>query len=54
MEQHRKYSLFTIDLEVTQGIVQYLLYHDSYVYAKFEVATSNRLGRDVFTRKNSI
>ena len=45
---------FDLDLEVTQNVAQYPLHHDTYEYAKFEVASSNCLGRDVFTRKNCI
>ena len=44
---------FDLDLgvKVTQNVVQYPLQHVTYAPAKFEVATSNSLGEDTFTRK---
>ena len=53
---HRKYLLFFLfylDLWVkaTQNIAKYPLHYVTYVPAKFEVATSNGLGGDAFTRK---
>ena len=49
-------SFFTFDLEVkvTQNVAQYPLHHVTYAPAKFEVATSNHLSKNVFTRKYSI
>ena len=54
MVHHRKYPLFTLDLEATQYIARYPLHHDTYAHVKFTVATSNRLGRYLFTRKYSL
>ena len=47
-------TVFDIDLGVTQNIAQHPLHHVTYVPAEFEVATSNGLGVDAFTRKYSI
>ena len=47
-------SMFDLDLGVTQNVAQYLLHHVTYSATKFEVATSNRLGGDTFTRKYNI
>ena len=46
-------TLYDLDLvgKVTQNAVQYPPNHMTYVPAKYEVATSNSLGEDVFTRK---
>ena len=48
-------TLYDLDLvvKVTQNVVQYPSNHMTYMYApaKFEVATSNSLGEDGFTRK---
>ena len=46
-------ALFDLDLwaKVTRNVAQYPLHHVTYSAAKFEVATSNRLGRGTFTRK---
>ena len=46
-------TLYDLDLvvKVTQNVVQYPLNHMTYAPAKFEVATSNSLGEDGFTRK---
>ena len=38
-------------VKVTQNVVQYPPHHMMYAPAKFEVAMSNGLGGDVFTRK---
>ena len=48
-------STFDLDLgiKVTQNVAQYPLHHVTYSVTKFEVATSNRLGGDTFTRKNT-
>ena len=44
----------TFDLDhghkVTQNVAQYPLHHVTYSATKFEVATSNGLGGDTFTR----
>ena len=47
-------TLFDLDLrvKVTQNVAQYPLHHVRYSATKFEVATSNRLGGDTFTRKS--
>ena len=51
-------SIFDLDLDigvkVTQNVAQYPLCHVTYSATKFEVATSNRLGGDTFTRKYNI
>ena len=46
-------TLYDLDLvaKVTQNVVQYPPNHMTYSPAKFEVATSNSLGKDGFTRK---
>ena len=54
-----KYLTFDLDLvvkvtykvKVTQNVAQCPLHHVTYIATKFEVATSNRLGGDTFTRK---
>ena len=38
------------DLDVTGNVAQYPLHHVIYSATKFEVATSNGLGGDTFTR----
>ena len=45
-------SIFDLDLgvKVTQNVAQYPLHHVTYSTTKFEVATSNGLGGDTFTR----
>ena len=49
-------TLYDLDLvvKVTQIVVKYLANHMTYAPAKFEVATSNSLGENGFTRKNII
>ena len=46
-------TLYDLDLgvKVTYNVAQYSPYHEKYAPAKFEVATSNRLGEEAFTRK---
>ena len=48
-------SIFGIELgvkvTVTRNIAQYPLRHVTYSATKFEVVTSNGLGRDTFTKK---
>ena len=48
-----QYLTFDLDLgvKVTQNVAQYPLHHVTYQATKFEVARSNRLGGDTFTRK---
>ena len=38
-------------VKVTQDVAQYPLNHVTFAHVKFEVATSNGLGGDTFTRK---
>ena len=50
-EMHlQEITLYDLDL-VTQNVVQYPPNHMTYAPAKFEVATSNSIGEDGFTRK---
>ena len=48
-----QYLTFDLDLgvKVTQNVAQNPLHHVTYPATKFEVARSNRLGGDTFTRK---
>ena len=48
-----QYLTFDLDLgvKVTGNVAQYPPHHETYSATKFEVATSNRLGGDTFTRK---
>ena len=52
---YKKTQYLTFDLDpgvkVTQNVAQYPLHHVTYPATKFEVARSNRLGGDTFTRK---
>ena len=45
-------TVFDLDLgvKVTQNVAQFPLHHVTYSATKFEVATSNSLGGDTFTR----
>ena len=43
-----------LDIKVTQDVAQYPLHHVTYSDTKFEVATSNNIGRDAFTSKYTI
>ena len=51
-------AFYDLDLgvKVIQNVAQYPLHHMTYMYApaKFEVATSNALAGDAFTRKYKI
>ena len=49
-----QYLTFDLGVKVTQNVAQYPLHHVTYSAAKFEVATSNRLGGDTITRKYNI
>ena len=40
-----------IGVKVTRNVAQYPLHYVTYSATKFEIATSNRLGGDTFTRK---
>ena len=44
-------TLFNLGVKVTRKVAQYHLHHVTYSATKFEVATSNSLGEDIFTRK---
>ena len=44
-------TLFDLDLGVTQNAAQYSRHHVTYAPAKFDIATSDCLGEDAFTRK---
>ena len=48
-----QYLTFDLDLgvKVTEKVAQNPLHHVTYSATKFEVAKSNRLGGDTFTRK---
>ena len=50
------YLSFDLDLgvKVTQNVTQFPIYHLTYAISKFEVAISNGLGGDAFTRKYTI
>ena len=43
-------TFFDLVVKVTRNITQYTLHHVTYAATKFEVATSNGLGGDTFTR----
>ena len=43
-------TLFNLGVKFTKNIAQYPLHHVTYSGTKFEVATSNGLGGDTFTR----
>ena len=49
----QKKSLFDLDpkVKVTRNVAQYPLHHVTYSATKFEVATSNGLEGDTFTRE---
>ena len=48
-----QYLTFEVDIgvKVTQNVAQSLLHHVTYSATEFEVAMSNRLGGDTFTRE---
>ena len=54
--QKNQYLTFDLDLgvKVTQNVAQYPLHHVAHPATKFEVARSNCLGVDTFTRKFNI
>ena len=43
-------SIFDLFQYITRNVAQYPLHHVTYSATKFEVATSNSLGGDTFTR----
>ena len=45
-----QYLTFDLRVKVTQNVAQYPLHHVTYLATKFEVAMSNGLGGDTFTR----
>ena len=47
-------TLLDLDIKVTRNVAQYPLHYVTYAPAKFDAATSNGLGEDVFLRKNII
>ena len=47
-------TFFDLDGKVTRNFAQYPLHHVTYAPANFEVAMSNGLGGDAFTRKYTI
>ena len=44
------YLTFDLGVKVTRNVTQYPLHHVIYAPAKFEVASTNRLGEDTITR----
>ena len=50
-ESNQTNKIFDLNPGVTQNIAQCPLHHVTYAPAKFEVAMSNNLGGDKFTRK---
>ena len=50
----QEYTLYDLDVKVTQDVAQYPPDHMTYLPAKFKVATSSSLGEDAFTRKDII
>ena len=49
--QEKHYFTFDLDIKVTQNVAHYPQYHVTLASAEFEVATTNGLGGDAFTRK---
>ena len=52
--QENTLNVRDLQVKVTQNAVQCHLHHVTYPATKFEVATSNFLGVDTFTRKFNI
>ena len=50
-EKKIHYLTFDLGVKVTQNVAQYPLHHVTFSATRFEVATSNGLGGDTFTRK---
>ena len=48
---HLLYSLYDLGVKVMKNVAQYLLHYLTYASTNFEVARSNGLGGDAFTRK---
>ena len=51
LQEKVHYLTLTYGVNVIWIAAQYLLHHVTYAPTKFEVATSNSLGEDAFTRK---
>ena len=51
LQKNTVYNDLDLWVKVTQNVAQYPLHHMTYAPAKFEVAMSNGLGGDAFTRK---
>ena len=49
--QKIQYLIFDLGIKVTQDVANYPQHHVTYAHVKFEVAMSNGLGGDAFTRK---
>ena len=49
--QEKHYFTFDLDIKVTQNVAHYPQYHVTFASAVFEVAATNGLGGDAFTRK---
>ena len=47
----QKNTVFDLEVKVTQNVAQYHLHYVTYAPAKFEVAMTNSLRGDAFTRK---
>ena len=52
--QEFQYLTFDLGVKVTQNVAQYPLNYVTHPATKFEVARSNQLGGDTFTRKFNI
>ena len=48
--QEKNHLTLNLGVKVTRNVAQYPLHHVTYSTTKFEVATSNGLGGDTFTR----
>ena len=49
LQENKLFDIW-LGVKVTENVAQYPLHHVTYSATKFEVATSNRLGGDTFTR----
>ena len=50
IQENALYDLY-LEVKATYNVAQYSTHHVIYASAKFEVAKSNRLGEETFTRK---
>ena len=48
---HLLFLTFDLGVKATRNVAQYPLHHVNYSDTKFEVATSNNVGRDIFYKK---